>query len=169
VEVTAWVEVVDFVEVVPLAAVVPGVADVVPEVVVPDDAVAVVLLAAVAAASVVPLVAALWVAEATDVAAWFPAAITPTSEAKDARLMAVTATLVFMPCRRRARRRSSGGVAAVPRRACSRRMRSACSSGVISLIGLLRSLLAARGIRGTRARSRVPIVAAPPKSDARGG
>jgi hypothetical protein len=51
----------------------------------------------------------------------------------------------------------------VPRRACSRRMRSACSSGVISLIGLLRSL------RGTRARSRVSIVGAPPKSDARGG
>jgi hypothetical protein len=60
--------------------------------------------------------------------------IAPTSETNDATLSAVTATRVRSPCRRRRRRRTSGASAAVPRRSWSRRIRSACPSGVVSLM-----------------------------------
>lgn len=78
---------------------------------------------------------AAFAAEATDAVpdAW-PIVIAPAKEAKAATLSAVTATRVRTPCLRRRLRRASGASAAVPRRACSRRIRSACSSGLISLM-----------------------------------
>jgi hypothetical protein len=63
-----------------------------------------------------------------------PKTMAPANDANDARLSAVRATRVFTPCLRRRLRRTSGASAAVPRRSCSRRMRSARSSGVISLM-----------------------------------
>ena len=135
VEVTAWlVDVFDDVPLVPLELLVEfvAVAEVVVPVVVPvPDVLAASLL-------VVPLdvpAAAVFVAEATvAVPLPWPTAMAPTSDPNDARVRAVSATRVFIPCLRRRFRRTSGASAAVPRRACSRRIRSACSSGVISFM-----------------------------------
>ena len=92
----------------------------------------------------VSFVVALLVADTVALVPAFPTTIPPASDANDARLSALTATRVFSPCRRRAHLRaagrSAGGLAAMARRSWSRRMRSARASGVVSLIGLLRSL-----------------------------
>jgi hypothetical protein len=74
-------------------------------------------------------------AEATDVVPLpWPTAMAPTNDPNDASVSALNTTRVFTPCLRRRLRRTSGASAAVPRRSCSRRMRSARSSGVISLM-----------------------------------
>jgi hypothetical protein len=74
-------------------------------------------------------------AEATEVVPLpWPTAMAPTSDPNDASVSALSASRVFTPCLRRRLRRTSGASAAVPRRSCSRRMRSDRSSGVISLM-----------------------------------
>jgi hypothetical protein len=82
------------------------------------------------------------VADAEEVPLLWVIVMAPTSAANDATLSAVTATRVRIPCVRRWRRRTPGAPLGTPpgtppvfpRRAWSRRIRSACSSGVMSLM-----------------------------------
>jgi hypothetical protein len=79
------------------------------------------------------------VADAEEVPLLWVIVMAPTSEANDATLSAVTATRVRIPCVRRRRRRCTPGASPAtppvfPRRSWSRRIRSACSSGVMSLM-----------------------------------